>query len=78
MFKFIKNLFGGWERLYSTPNAEKHFPALEKLSNNGIKYKTKVISFGGGYGGGEGFNSVYDIYVPKSSLHESNRIIHHA
>lgn len=77
MFKFIKKLFVGWEMAYSTPNAEKHFTTLQKLSDNAIKYKTKVISFGGGYGGGEGFNSIYHIYVPKSAVQEANNTIHH-
>ena len=76
--EFIKGLFVKWELVYSTQDATKHFTMLGRLDNNGIKYKTKTISLGGGYGGGEGFNSIYHIYVHKDTLHKANEAIHHS
>lgn len=76
--EFIKSLFVRWELVYSSPDASKHFEKLGRLDNKGIKYKTKTINFGGGYGGGGGFSSIYHIYVPKNVLHKANDAIHNS
>jgi hypothetical protein len=76
--EFIKSLLVRWELVYSSQEASTHFEKLGRLDNKGIKYKTKTISFGGGYGGGEGFNSIFHIYVPKSAIHKANDAIHHS
>jgi len=81
MFKlkeFIKSLFVKWEMVYSTQDATKHFTMLGRLDNKGIKYKTKTISFGGGYGGGEGFSASYQIFVLRDTINKANEAIHHS
>lgn len=77
MKQVVKSIFMKWELVYSTPNVSRHFAILQRLDKKGIKYKTKTISFGGGFGGGEGFNSVYHIYVPKHAVHHAGNTIHH-
>jgi len=76
--EIIKSLFVRWELVSSSQDATKHFEKLGRLDNNGIKYKTKTISSGGGYGGGDGFNSIYHIYVPNNEIHKANGAIHHS
>lgn len=78
MKQVVKTLWKRWELVYSTPNVSKHFAMLQRLDNQGLKYKTKTISFGGGFGGGEGFSSVYHIYVPKDIAHHAGETIHSA
>lgn len=76
--KWFKALFTQWELIYSTTDPSVHFNMLNKLDREGIKFKTKTVSFGGGYGGAEGFSSVYHIYVREGSTAISNEMIHHS
>jgi hypothetical protein len=38
---------------------------LEELRKSGSDFKTKGLNFGGGYGGGSGFSTVYHIYTKR-------------
>jgi len=81
MFKlkeFIKSLFVKWELVHSTHDAAKHFTMLSRLDDNGIKYKTKTITSGGGVGGGDGFTSIYEILVQNETISIANDAIHHS
>ncbi|MFP3355801.1 hypothetical protein [Planococcus citreus] len=67
MFKFLKRvLFTRWELYNTTANLDQHFSMLEELRSSGIDFKTKGLNFGGGYGGGSGFSTVYHIYIRKT------------
>jgi hypothetical protein len=35
-------------------------------------------SFGGGYGGGEGFSASYQIFVHIDTINKANEAIHHS
>lgn len=66
---FIKKaLFTRWELYHSTASVDQHFLVLEELKERGIDYKTKGLNFGGGYGGGAGFSTVYHVYVRKNEV----------
>ncbi|KAB2336841.1 hypothetical protein F7731_09660 [Cytobacillus depressus] len=75
--EFFKRLFVKWELVYSTQDANKYFTILGRLNNNGIKYKIKTISLGGGSDGGRGY-SIYHIYVHKDTINKANEAIHHS
>lgn len=64
MLNSLKKLMTAkWELFHSTPSVDQHFEMLEKLRVMGIDYKTKGLNFGGGYGGGSGFSTIYHIYT---------------
>lgn len=63
--RFLSNR---WELVYTTANVDQHFAMLEKLRSQGIDFKTKGLNFGGGYGGGSGFSTVYHIYTRKAQV----------
>lgn len=66
MLKFLKKiLFTRWELFHTTASVDQHFAMLEELRNSGVDFKTKGLNFGGGYGGGSGFSTVYHIYTKK-------------
>ncbi|MBM7621050.1 hypothetical protein JOC95_002923 [Bacillus tianshenii] len=75
---FFTSLFVNWELVYSTQDVSEYSSIKGNLENNDVKYKTKTISSGGGEGGGYGFSSTYQIFVPKEVVHKANKAIHHS
>lgn len=66
MKRFVfTNWFSKWELYHTTANVDQHFSMLEELRNRRIDFKTKALNFGGGYGGGSGFSTVYHIYTKR-------------
>jgi hypothetical protein len=76
--KFLKNLFAKWELIYSTQDIAEYYTMKERLEYKDVKYKTKTISSGGGEGGGYGFATTYQLFVPKEVAHKANSALHHS
>ncbi|RIW32019.1 hypothetical protein D3H55_14160 [Bacillus salacetis] len=76
--KLFKKVFAKWEMVYSTQDVGEYSTVKGKLENQGIPYKTKSISSGGGQGGGYGFASTYQLFVPKESVRRASEAIHHS
>lgn len=73
----FKKLLMQWDLVYSTHDVAAYSRVMEKLQNKGIPTKTKSINAGGGEGGGYGYSTTYQIFVPKESSHKANEAIHH-
>jgi len=76
--KYFASFFVKWELVYSTQDVAEYSTIRGKLDNKDVKYKTKTISTGGGEGGGYGFASTYQLFVPKEVVHEASKAIHHS
>ncbi|MCA1065789.1 hypothetical protein QTG56_22140 [Rossellomorea sp. AcN35-11] len=72
----LKRLFMRWELVYSTQDVGEYSTIKGRLVNSGIKHQTKTISSGGGEGGGYGFATTYQLYVPNEAAHKANEAIH--
>lgn len=64
-----------WESVYTTTDVEQYARLKGRLSDNGIRTKTKFLNSGGGYGGGYGHSSIYDILVKAADLHRARQLI---
>lgn len=66
MRNFLKSVFiTKWQLYQTTVSVDQHFSMLEELRSKGIEFKTKGLNFGGGYGGGSGYSTIYHIYTRK-------------
>ncbi|BCB04462.1 hypothetical protein [Bacillus sp. KH172YL63] len=76
--KLLKKVFRKWDLVYSTQDVGEYATMKGRLMQNGVEHKTKTISSGGGEGGGYGYASTYQLYVPKEDAHKANKAIHHS
>lgn len=79
----LKNFFqflweNRWESIFFTGKVDEYSRAKYKLTSNGIKVKTKIISNRerGGIGTiGVGGNEYYEIYVKAKDVEKANQAI---
>lgn len=75
--RFLKENY--WESIFFTGKLDEYSLAKYRLTSNGIKVKTKIISNRerGGIGtiGGSG-NEYYEIYVKTKDIERANQAIH--
>lgn len=78
MIKKILDLIFGWESIFITADLGKYSAIKGKLTNNGIKSKTKIDSNslrGRGHSGLISGHKNYEILVRKEDMHAANEII---
>lgn len=83
MFKGLFKYFmdNHWEMIFFTGKLEEYGNLKYKLSSNGIKVKTKIIShreFGNIITVGGNRNASYQIYVQSKEIERANKIIHNS